>query len=215
MSSDTIRRYHATASPNSRRVRIFLAEKALNVALMPVDLGQQEQHSEVLPRHQSAPCRADTGADRRHGDRRGSCHLALLRRRPSGSAAAWRRPAGKALVVMWERRVELEGFAAVMEGVRNAAPRLQDRAIAGSHDYEQIPALIDRSKQRVANFYGDFDARLTEVPLVAGDEFSAADITMLVTVDFAARAFDMAIPPTCGALQRWYDNVAARPSTTA
>ena len=116
---------------------------------------------------------------------------------------------------MWERRVELEGFAAVMEGVRNGAPRLKDRAIAGSHDYEQISALIDRSKQRVANFYGDFYARLTEVPFVAGDEFSAADITMLVTIDFATRAFEMPIPPICGALQRWYDRVAARPSTTA
>jgi Glutathione S-transferase, N-terminal domain len=46
---------HATASPNSRRVRIFLAEKALNVALLPVDLGQGEQHSEayraINPRH--------------------------------------------------------------------------------------------------------------------------------------------------------------------
>jgi glutathione S-transferase len=50
---------------------------------------------------------------------------------------------------------------------------------------------------------------------VSGDEFSAADITMLVTVDFAARAFEMPIPPTCGALQRWYDKVSARPSTTA
>ena len=57
--------------------------------------------------------------------------------------------------------------------------------------------------------------RLTEVPYVAGDKFSAADITMLVTVDFAARAFEMPIPPTCGTLQHWYDKVAARPSTTA
>src|ERR1700733_6381031 len=47
MPSDTIKLYHATASPNSRRVRIFLADKALNVALVPVDLGQREQHSEA------------------------------------------------------------------------------------------------------------------------------------------------------------------------
>jgi glutathione S-transferase len=215
MSSDTIKLYHATTSPNSRRVRIFLAEKALNVALVPVDLGQGEQHSEAY---------------RAINPRRVVPTLVLTDGTAIGEVPAiWRYleeahparpllgagPVGKALVVMWERRVELEGFAAVMEGVRNAAPRLKDRAIAGSHDYEQIPALIDRSKQRVTDFYDDFDARLTEVPFVAGDEFSGADITMLVTVDFAARAFDMAIPSTCGALQRWYDKVAARPSTTA
>ncbi len=116
---------------------------------------------------------------------------------------------------MWERRVELEGFAAVMEGVRNAAAGLKGRAIAGPHDYEQIPTLIDRSKQRVANFYDDFDARLRQTPFIAGAEFSAADITMLVTIDFATRALDMPIPPICGALRGWYDKVAARPSTTA
>jgi hypothetical protein len=37
---------------------------------------------------------------------------------------------------MWERRTELEGFAAVMEGVRNAAERLKGRVIAGPHDYD-------------------------------------------------------------------------------
>src|ERR1700719_2787286 len=79
----------------------------------------------------------------------------------------------KALVTMWERRTELDGFAAVMEGVRNAAERLKGRAIAGSHDYDQIPALADRSKLRVKNFYGDLDSRLAEVPFVAGDKFSA------------------------------------------
>lgn len=52
----------------------------------------------------------------------------------------------KALVAMWERRAELEGFAAVMEAIRNAAPGLRSRAIAGPHDYEQIPELAERSK---------------------------------------------------------------------
>ena len=95
---------------------------------------------------------------------------------------------------MWERRAELEGFASVMEGVRNAAAGLKGRAISGLHGYEQIPALIERSKQRVANFYTDFEARLKDVEFVAGDRFSAADITTLVTVDFATQAFAMPIP---------------------
>src|SRR6266498_3281531 len=95
---------------------------------------------------------------------------------------------------MCERRAELEGFAAVMEDVRNAAPRLAGRAIAGPHDYAQIPELVERSKRRVANFYSDFDARLAEAPFVAGEAFSGADITALVTVDFATRAFNMPVP---------------------
>ncbi len=73
-------------------------------------------------------------------------------------------PKDKALVTMCERRAELEGFATVMEGVRNAAPRLAGRAIAGPHDYAQIPALVERSKLRVANFYSDMYARLRKGP---------------------------------------------------
>ena len=45
---------------------------------------------------------------------------------------------------MWERRIELEGFIPAMGAVRNKAERLQGRAIAGPHDYEQIPALVER-----------------------------------------------------------------------
>ncbi|MGC1412459.1 MAG: glutathione S-transferase N-terminal domain-containing protein [Acetobacteraceae bacterium] len=124
-------------------------------------------------------------------------------------------PKDKALVTMWERRAELEGFAAVMEGVRNAAPRLAGRAIAGPHDYPQIPELVERSRRRVANFFSDVDARLADVPFIAGKNFSAADITTLVAVDFATRALDMPVPAESRALRYWYDTVAARPSATA
>jgi glutathione S-transferase len=124
-------------------------------------------------------------------------------------------PREKALVTMWERRVELEGFAAVMEGVRNAAPGLKGRAIAGPHDYEQIPAIVDRSRLRVANFLVDLDTRLTDAPFVAGDRFSVADITALATIDFAMKAFAISIPEEHRALTRWYKAVSARPSTNA
>jgi hypothetical protein len=46
---------------------------------------------------------------------------------------------------MWERRVEQERFASVMEPIRNTAAGLKGRAIAGPHDYDQIPALAERS----------------------------------------------------------------------
>jgi glutathione S-transferase len=124
-------------------------------------------------------------------------------------------PKDKASVTMWERRAELEGFAAVMEGVRNAAKGLKGRAIAGPHDYEQIPALVERSKIRVSDFYADLDTRVADVPFVAGDTFSAADITALVTVDFATKAMTLPPPDGCHALRRWYDNVAVRPSAAA
>jgi glutathione S-transferase len=113
---------------------------------------------------------------------------------------------------MWERRVELEGFAAVMEGVRNASERLKGRAIAGPYDYDQIPALVERSRLRIKNFYADLDASLAALPFVAGDHFSAADITGLVTIDFATIGMGLPVPDERKALRRWVEKVSSRPS---
>jgi glutathione S-transferase len=124
-------------------------------------------------------------------------------------------PKAKAQVAMWDRRVEMEGFASVMEAVRNAVPGLKNRAIAGPHDYEQIPALVERSRKRVENFYRDFDARLADVRFVAGDDFSVADITAVVTIDFATKAAGLPMPDERAALKRWYDSVLGRASMGA
>ena len=207
--------YQSNASPNSRRVRIFLAEKGISITLVPVDLSKKEQFSEsyaaINPRRVVPTLVLEDGT-------------------AIGEVLAiWRyleetypdppllgvEPKDKALVTMWERRAELEGFAAVMETVRNAAPGLKGRAIAGPHDYDQIHDLVERGKIRVKDFYDDLNARLTKVPFVAADRFSIADITAIVTVDFATKAINLPIPEAHAALKRWYQVVSARPSVAA
>ena len=74
--------------------------------------------------------------------------------------------------------------------------------IAGPHAYEQIPTLVDRSVLRVNNFFADLNERLEEVSFVAGEQFSAADITALVTIDFA-KVLDLSVPEELRALTRW------------
>jgi glutathione S-transferase len=207
--------YESKGSPNARRVRIFIAEKGIDIPMHPVDLGAKEQFSDayraINPRSQvpalalaDGPVIAEVLAIWRY-----------LEEAYRQSPLLGTTPESKALVTMWERRAELDGFAPVMEGVRNAVAGLKGRALSGPHAYEQIPELVDRSKQRVANFFSDFNVRLETVRFVAGDEFSAADITTLVTVDFAANALKMPIPAEHTAFRRWYDEVSARPSATA
>src|SRR5258707_9298843 len=125
MTPDTLKLYHSSASPNSRRVRIFLAEKGLDVPLVSVDLGAGEQHSEAY---------------RAINPRRVVPTLVLGDGTTIGEVPAIMRyldeafpetpllgatPKDKGLVAMWERRAELEGFATVMEGMRNKAERLK------------------------------------------------------------------------------------------
>jgi glutathione S-transferase len=207
--------YQSNASPNSRRVRIFLAEKSISMPLVPVDLGAKEQFSDAYAAIN--PRRVVPTLVLHDGSAIGEVpailrYLEEVHPEPPLSGTT---PKTKALVTMWERCAELEGFASVMEAVRNAVPGLKSRAIAGPHDYEQIPVLVERSRLRVRNFYADFDARLAEVPFVAGDEFSVADITAVVTVDFATKAAGLPMPEQHVALKRWYDSVSTRPSMAA
>ena len=214
MSPETLKLYHSPASPNSRRVRILLAEKGLKVPLVAIDLSKKEQHSEAY---------------RAINSRRVVPTLVLDDGTAIGEVPAIMRyldeafpekpllgvtPREKGLIAMWERRAELEGFAAVMEGVRNKVAGLKGRAVAGPHDYEQIPALIERSVLRVKDFFADLNERLTQVPFVSGEQFSAADITALVTLDFA-KALELSAGVDQTALKRWYETVSSRPSAIA
>src|SRR5882762_10090762 len=47
MTANDLKLYHSVTSPNSRRVRIFLAEKGLTLPLVPVDLAKDEQNSDA------------------------------------------------------------------------------------------------------------------------------------------------------------------------
>ncbi|MET4385225.1 glutathione S-transferase [Bradyrhizobium sp. F1.4.3] len=215
MSSDQLKLYESSGSPNSRRVRIFLAEKGISASRIPVDLGSREQFSEAYVRIN--PRRVVPTLVLADGTGIGEVPAILryLEEVYPGTPLLGTSPKDKALVTMWERRMELEGFAAVMDTVRNAAAGLKGRAISGPHDYAQIPELVARGRQRIADFYADLEVRFTEVPFVAGDRFSVADITAIVTTDFAAKALGLPIPETNVASQRWYALVAARPSMAA
>ena len=207
--------YQSHGSPNSRRVRIYLAEKGISMPIVPVDLAAKEQFSDAYAAIN--PRRVVPTLVLEDGTAIGEVPAILryLEEVYPEPPLLVTTPKSKAEIAMWDRRVEMEGFASVMEAVRNAVPGLNNRAIAGPHDYDQIPALVERSKQRVSNFYADFNVRLADVPFVAGDEFSVADITAVVTVDFATKAAGLPMADEHTALKRWYDSVSTRASMGA
>src|SRR5580693_8944415 len=164
MITNALKLYHSPSSPNSRRVRIFLAEKGLTVPLVPIDLGKGEQHSEAY--RAINPRRVVPTLVIEDGTAIGEVpailrYLEDIYPQPPLFGETDKE---RALTTMWERRAEQEGFASVMEAIRNTSTGLKGRAIAGPHDYDQIPALAERSKRRVQNFLADLDARLQEVP---------------------------------------------------
>lgn len=123
-------------------------------------------------------------------------------------------PYEKAEIASWNARIEMEGLSAAAEALRNSAPQMKGRALTGPFDYEQIPALAERGVARLRVFFDMLDAHLAGRAFVATDRFSLADITAVVTVDFA-RVVRVKASEDHIHLARWRAAMAQRRSMTA
>ena len=205
--------YHWAPAPNPRRVRIFLAEKGISVALDDVGAGWKLK-GDFLNKssHRLTPLlELDDGT--LIGEAAAICrYFEAVHPEPS---LFGRTPKQIALIDMWERKCEFEGMQAVAEVFRNSVPAFEGRGLGGYEVViQQIPALIERGKVRANAFFEELDQQLATHPFIAGDDFSMADITGLCAVDFGKRV-SLEVPATCSNLRRWYAEVTARPSATA
>lgn len=203
--------YDFKMAPNARRVRVFVAEKGLAIPSVEVDLGSRAQLNEdyrrINPMAEVPALVLDDGTIITES----TAICRYLEEVYPDPPLCGRNPLERAQVMMWDRRVEQHGFAAVAEGFRNSNPFFKDRSVTGAADFAQIPELVERGKARFANFLALMEQRLGESEHVAGERYSIADITAMVTIDFA-RTIRAKIGEGQPNLQRWYAAVSGRPS---
>ncbi|MCH8842815.1 MAG: glutathione S-transferase C-terminal domain-containing protein [SAR324 cluster bacterium] len=125
-----------------------------------------------------------------------------------------RTPLEMATVDMWERRADFGGMLAVAENFRNRFPPFAERAIPGAQGVAQIPELVDRGRDSVLRFYGHLERRLSDVPYLAGETMTLADISAMCVIDFALFC-EIEISADCPHLRKWYDGMEARESAKA
>ena len=206
--------YDCTTAPSPRRVRILMAEKGIEIDTVQVDLMKGEQLTEeflkINPLGQVPVLELDDGT--RLAQVMAICRY--LEEIYPDNPLFGRDPVERAKVDAINDQLQANGMVAVMEAFRNATPGFVHRAMPGTHNYEQIPALSERGMLRLDNFFSDFDAHLAANQYMVGDYFSVADITGFTVVEFA-RWVKKSIPEECSNLQRWYQQVKQRPSTTA
>ncbi len=207
--------YDFKMAPNARRVRMFVAEKGIDLPTEEVDLGSRSQLDpafQAVNPFAEVPCLLLDDGSVLTESTAICCYLEGLHPEPCLFGET---PLEKARIMMWDRRVQLHGIDAVAEGFRNGNAFFKDRGLAGPVNFEQIPALAERGPKRFRIFLKDLDTRLAESPYLAGDTFSLADITALICCDFA-RTIKMGQPyEDLPNLQAWYEKVAARPSAKA
>jgi len=205
-------KFYDWSAANPRRVRIYLAEKGIEV---PIEDAGDPDKPVLKPAflaahsHRRVPLLVlDDGTE--IGEAMAICrYFETLHPEPPLMGTDAR---DRALVEMWEGIADVEGMHAVTEVFRNSTERFVDRALAGIPEpIAQIPELIERGKQRVRLFYEKIDRQLADNEFLAGPRFSVADITTLCTVDFAEFA-ELKIPGTCSHVARWHEIVSARPS---
>jgi len=194
-------------APNPRRVRIFAAEKGIDLPSQEVSIPQREQKAPEFvaknPRGQTPILELDDGtviaesvAIMRYLD-------ALNPEPPLFGGT----PLEIAEIEMWNRRVEMILMLPV--------------GAVWVHTHRFTAALPGRNTEwgeanrpRVEEAMRFFDSSLGGREFLAGSAFSAADILLLTTLDFALFV-GLEIPEDCASLRDWHARVSARPSASA
>ncbi len=204
-------------APNPRRVHIYLAEKGLHIPLVEVGEGfvLKQDYRDKFPQAMVPLLELDDGTT--IGECMAICrYFEALHPDPPLFGTD---PMSSAQITCWENRANEEGIMAVGEVFRNTHPEFADRGLPGSA--EKIPqnaALVERGKARVNRFFQKIDGQLSNNQFLAGDTYSAADITGLCAVDFGGW-IEMGPEDKFGEqfpnVRRWHKEVSSRPSAKA
>lgn len=209
-SSNTMKLYEYTAGPNPRRVRMFLAEKGIDIPRVQVDLRKGEHKApEFLRRNPSGKvpvlelddgtCIAESVAICRY--------LEALHPEPALFGTT---PVSIGRIDMINRQLEFELLAPVGQAWVNGP--IVSRLRPDRPPIEQARAEGERAARR---FHRRLDAMLADQPCMAGDHFSVADITALCVIDFATTLVELEPAVELANLWRWHGEISARPSATA
>lgn len=195
-------------APNPRRVRIFLAEKNIEVPLVPVDMNELGHRSDELtsrnPLQRLPILELDDGTIITES-------IAICRFfeeiQPDpllfGSGSV-----GKALVEMWQRRIEFHFLLPVAQAFRHIHPAMVE------WEKPQVAEWGEANKPKAVEFMRFLDGELSDREYIAGDKYSVADITAMISVDFMKPA-RIEMPDKLANLRRWYGDVSSRPSAKA
>jgi glutathione S-transferase len=199
--------YNSPTAPNPRRVRVFLAEKGVQVPYEDVDIGKavnrQPEFRKKNPMAGVPVLELDDGAC--IAESVAICrYFEELHPEPNlfGVGAKER-----AEVDMWNRRMEFNLLQPIADTFRQRHEFFKGRI-------RQVPEYADIQRLNAEDSLKWLDGELANRKFIAGDRFTIADITAMIAVDFG-RVSKIGIQPDQKNLARWHAEVSARPSAKA
>ena len=206
--------YDCQMAPNPRRVRVFLAEKGVDIPKTEVGIIEGEnlkpEYLAVNPRGLLPTLELDDG--NRIDETIAICRY-IEETQPEPNLMG-RDALEKAQIESWQRHMEFDGLNPTGEMFRNSFDPFKNRGLPGLENVQAIPELAARGKAGVERFYERLEQRLSQSTYIAGERYTIADITALCVVDFASFA-KMGIPEANTNTKRWHADVSSRPSTKA
>lgn len=203
-----MRLFDGGKAPNPRRVRMFLAEKGIDVDVVPVDMGALGHKSEEItkrnPLQRLPVLELDDGSNLSESVAICRYFEELYPDPPLFGVDARE----KAFVEMWSRRVEIVYLMSVAAAFRHIHPAMKDWEIP------QVPEWGEVNKPKAIEFLRFMDGELAGRPFVVGDRFTIADITMFIAFEFMKPA-RIQCPEELANVLRWYGDIASRPSAKA
>jgi glutathione S-transferase len=199
--------YDSAMAPNPRRVRVFLAEKGISVPTIQVDIGKAENRQPAylaknpmggvpILELDDGTVIAETVAICRYFEE--------IQPKPPLMGTDAR---DRAIVEMWQRRMELEVAMPIMQTFRNTHAFFKGRI-------PQVPEYGEVCRAAATRRLEWVDGELAQREFIAGPRFTIADITLLIGIDFG-RVVKIGIQPEQKNLARWYETVSSRPSAKA
>jgi glutathione S-transferase len=201
--------YQSHFSPNSRRVRMFLAEKGLEVPCIDVDIRSGQSHTpdylKINPMGQVPVLTMDD--DSSIAESVAICHyFEALRPEPALFGGT---PRETAVIEMWQRRIELKWFVPLTQYWLHSAPMW-------AYNVRQIPELAEQNRDEISRFLTWLDGDMADREFIAGDRYSMADIIALTTMDHANSVHvGLKVSPELHNLARWHERVSGRPSAVS
>jgi glutathione S-transferase len=194
-------------APNPRRVRIFLAEKGVDLPETFVDMRKREHKS---PEYRAKNSLGQIPTLELDDGQTISETVAICRyfeELHPEPAMFGRTALEKAHVDMWTRRVELQLMVPVGMFWRHAHPYTAALLT-------QFKDFGESNRENVTNAMRWLDRELDGREFIAGEAFTMADICALTTIDFATW-IGLETPAEFTHLRGWHERVTARPSASA
>lgn len=206
--------YDYTFSVNTRRVRIFMAEKGIEIPTVEIDFMNAEQLGKAFRKINPLCTIPVLETDEGINLVQVPAIVLYLEEQYPDTPLLGTTTLQRALIREWMHRIFIDCTIPLMEIFRNTNKMFTNRALPGPIDLAQIPELAGRGIKRLMPFFNDVDAHVRENEFVVGDQFTMADIDLLTCMDFAKMA-KQEIPTHCKNLLAWRKKVSQRPSAKA